>query len=348
MTKYIKNMNNPKISIIVPVYNVEKYLPQCMDSLLNQTLEDMEIILVDDESPDNCPAMCDEYARQDHRVKVVHKKNGGLGFARNSGLEVAVGEYIAFVDSDDYIELNTYQKSYSVAIDTNADVIYFSYQRFNDKGDIGEGEITIKKETNYQSKENIRGLMLDMVSSRPKAKFDRGFQCSSCFGLYRHDVIKRHGLRFKSERELIYEDMLFNLDYLLHATSIVLIPDVFYNYRVNPSSLCQTLRADRVEKEMYFYHYLKEWLATNEFGHEGYLRATRNFIGVCRASIRKYIQSQVPKHEKKKWLKIIQDNEIWNEIATSYPYRKLPLKYALHFYLLHKGFSRLLYYYSKL
>ncbi|MDR2834406.1 MAG: glycosyltransferase, partial [Streptococcaceae bacterium] len=90
-------MNTPKISIIVPVYNVEKYLPQCMDSLLNQTLTNIEIILVDDGSPDNCPAMCDEYAKQDNRVKVVHKENGGLGYARNSGLEIANGEYITFV-----------------------------------------------------------------------------------------------------------------------------------------------------------------------------------------------------------------------------------------------------------
>lgn len=99
-------MKYPKVSIILPIYNVEKYLDRCMESLLNQTLEDIEIIMVDDGSPDNCPQMCDEYAKKDNRVKVVHKKNAGLGFARNSGLDVAKGEYIAFVDSDDYVGLN--------------------------------------------------------------------------------------------------------------------------------------------------------------------------------------------------------------------------------------------------
>ena len=97
-------MTHPKVSVIVPIYNVEKYLDECMVSLLNQTLKDIEIILVDDESPDNCPKMCDEYANKDKRVKVVHKKNGGLGFARNSGLDVATGEYVAFIDSDDWIK----------------------------------------------------------------------------------------------------------------------------------------------------------------------------------------------------------------------------------------------------
>ena len=84
-----------KVSVIVPVYNVEKYLDRCMQSLLNQTLKDIEIIMVDDGSPDNCPKMCDDYAKQDSRVKVIHKKNAGLGLARNSGLEVATGEYVA-------------------------------------------------------------------------------------------------------------------------------------------------------------------------------------------------------------------------------------------------------------
>lgn len=90
-------MNDIKISIIVPIYNVEKYLDRCMDSLLNQTLKDIEIIMVDDGSPDNCPQMCDEYAKKDNRVKVVHKENGGLGYARNSGLDVATGEYVALL-----------------------------------------------------------------------------------------------------------------------------------------------------------------------------------------------------------------------------------------------------------
>ena len=102
-------MNTPLISVIVPVYNVEKYLPRCIDSILNQTYKNLEIILVDDGSPDNCPAICDEYATKDSRIKVVHKKNGGLSAARNAGLKVAEGKFVGFVDSDDYIENNMYE-----------------------------------------------------------------------------------------------------------------------------------------------------------------------------------------------------------------------------------------------
>lgn len=96
------NGMKPKVSIIVPCYNVEKYLDQCMNNLVNQSLQEIEIILVDDGSPDRVPEMCDEWAMKDNRIKVIHKKNEGLGYARNSGLEIAMGEYVTFVDSDDY------------------------------------------------------------------------------------------------------------------------------------------------------------------------------------------------------------------------------------------------------
>ena len=101
------NQQHPKVSIVVPVYNVERYLDRCVESLTSQTLSDIEIILVDDGSPDSCPAMCDDYARRDNRITVVHKVNGGLSSARNEGLKYISGEYFMFVDSDDWIDPGT-------------------------------------------------------------------------------------------------------------------------------------------------------------------------------------------------------------------------------------------------
>ena len=100
---------NPMISVIVPIYNVEKYLARCVDSIVNQTYKNLEIILVDDGSPDRCPQMCDDYADKDSRNKVIHKKNGGLSDARNAGMAVATGEYISFIDSDDWIETSMFE-----------------------------------------------------------------------------------------------------------------------------------------------------------------------------------------------------------------------------------------------
>ncbi len=96
-------MNEPLISVIVPVYKVEKYFDECVESIVNQTYRNLEIILIDDGSPDNCPQMCDDWTKRDARIRVIHKENGGLSSARNAGLDVCKGEYIAFVDSDDFI-----------------------------------------------------------------------------------------------------------------------------------------------------------------------------------------------------------------------------------------------------
>ncbi|PLR87261.1 MULTISPECIES: glycosyltransferase [Bacillus] len=113
---------NPKISIIVPVYNVESYLHKCVDSILAQTHTDFELILVDDGSPDNCGKICDEYANKDSKVKVIHKKNGGLSDARNAGLDIATGDYIGFVDSDDWIEPDMYELLYNMCIKNNCEI----------------------------------------------------------------------------------------------------------------------------------------------------------------------------------------------------------------------------------
>lgn len=118
-----------QISIIVPVFNVERYLCKCIDSILNQTFDKFELILVDDGSQDTCPQICDNYAKKDDRVKVIHKKNGGQGSARNMGLDIAKGEYIGFVDSDDYIEIDMYQKMINAIKKNEADLAICGYKK---------------------------------------------------------------------------------------------------------------------------------------------------------------------------------------------------------------------------
>lgn len=118
---------NTLVSVIVPVYKVEKYLHRCIDSIINQTYKNLEIILVDDGSPDNCGKICDEYAEKDNRIKVIHKSNGGLSSARNAGLDVANGDYVYFVDSDDYIDTKLVEDNLNLAIEHDADMVCFNY-----------------------------------------------------------------------------------------------------------------------------------------------------------------------------------------------------------------------------
>ena len=120
---------DPIISIIVPIYNVGKYLPRCIESILNQTFNNFELILVNDGSTDNSGVVCDDYAKKDTRIKIVHKSNGGVSSARNAGLYVAKGEYIGFVDPDDYIDKNMYEKLYRLCIDNNSDIAICRFNR---------------------------------------------------------------------------------------------------------------------------------------------------------------------------------------------------------------------------
>ena len=236
-----------KVSIIVPVYNVEKYLDRCVQSLVHQTLNDIEIILVDDESPDNCPVMCDEWAKKDLRIKVVHKKNEGLGFARNSGLDVASGEYVTFLDSDDFVELNSYENIYNVVKAKDLDICYFKYRRFTDKGNF-IASVTDKKSFFFSGRSQVDEFMLNMVGVNPIKPFQGHFGMSVCMGLFRLETIKRCGVRFVSERQVASEDLIFHLEFLPHVEKIGVLPDVYYNYFVNTSSITTSYNEGKYQR----------------------------------------------------------------------------------------------------
>ena len=149
------------ISVIVPIYNVENYLVRCIDSIINQTYSNLEIILVDDGSPDNCHIICDEYAKKDSRIKVIHKKNGGLSDARNAGLEIATGKYISFIDSDDYIYKDMYTDLIGLIKAHDADISNCSVYKFyeNDKFNLDyDKEFNIKI---YSNEDALRSLIME-------------------------------------------------------------------------------------------------------------------------------------------------------------------------------------------
>ena len=252
-------MTHPKVSVIVPIYNVEKYLDECMVSLLNQTLKDIEIILVDDESPDNCPKMCDEYANKDKRVKVVHKKNGGLGFARNSGLDVAIGEYVAFIDSDDFIDLDMMEHLYNVATEYNADEVrcgirFYVGGKFTERHDVDE--LTV-----FRGKEQVVDFMLDVVGPLPECKRDVKYMMSSCCCIHSRKVIEDNHIRFLSERECLSEDLIWDIDLFSKMNCIVYVPECHYAYRMNPSSLTHQYSREKYQRNYNFFEILEKKLA---------------------------------------------------------------------------------------
>ena len=324
-------MKQPKVSIIVPCYNVEAYLPRCMDSLLGQTLKEIEIILVDDESPDRVPAMCDEYARQDSRVKVVHKPNGGLGFARNSGLDVATGEYVMFVDSDDYIDADACEWL-AVCLDNRRwDAVYYSFETFTDRGDISGHQNSLAT-IGFEGTGACQAFMWEMVGALPWEKMERKYQVSACTVCYRRSVLEQGQVRFHSERELISEDLVFNWDFLLQARSIGYVPHSFYHYFKNTSSLTTKVRLDRIEKNEALYRYLWKKACRSSCDKEQHWRLQRLMLGYCRHAMLQVCKSALSSDEKNRWLREVCQLPVWKEIATEYPIRKLPWRYALFFY----------------
>lgn len=151
---------NPLISVIVPIYNVEKYLARCVDSIVNQTYKNLEIILVDDGSPDRCPQMCDDYAEKDSRIKVVHKKNGGLSDARNAGMVVATGEYISFIDSDDYVSDDFFECLLDVMNKENSDIAECSVVKFYEDNRFDEFSDDLSVKT-YDTQDAMSALIAE-------------------------------------------------------------------------------------------------------------------------------------------------------------------------------------------
>lgn len=152
---------NPTISVIVPIYNVEKYLGKCIESIINQTYSNLEIILVDDGSPDNCGDICDYYASKDRRIKVIHKENGGLSDARNAGLDFAKGEYINFIDSDDYINKGFYEVLINLVISNNADIAQCAFLKVYENDNTNTNPLVNEKITVLNNIEALNNLFND-------------------------------------------------------------------------------------------------------------------------------------------------------------------------------------------
>lgn len=332
-------MNHPKVSIIVPIFNVEKYLDRCVKSLISQTLTDIEIILVDDGSPDNCPEMCDEYARNESRVKVIHKTNEGLGFARNSGLEIAIGEFVAFVDSDDYVALDMYEILYTQAKKHQLYTLFCGFNRVDKKNNIYPvSEVDTLKIVD--SLNDIQDFLLDMIGTEPHYPVDRKYQMSVWHAIYSRNCIEINGIRFCSEREFISEDIIFHIDYLQKVNKIGIIPDPMYYYcdNIDSFSLTKTFRKDRFERFIILYKEIGSRLLLIEADN----RAKRLLIGYTRSLIFLLNNYNITYVEKFRIIKSISSNSIWNVIYTQFDYKKLPFYQKIIFILIKKRYNILL------
>lgn len=336
----------PKVSIIVPIYNVEKYLDRCMQSLLGQTLKDIEIILVDDGSPDNCPAMCDEYSKKDPRVKVIHKQNAGLGYARNSGLEIARGEYVGFVDSDDYVSTNMYEMLYAKAKEHGVDAVLCNYYKET------KGEITINTMHGISEKERTMdcypSYIQDVIGCLPEQSANLLYGYSVWKMLFSNNTIKKNNIRFESERAFVSEDILFQLDFSLHASKLVVYNVPFYYYCDNGGSLTKRYDYTRFNREVSLFKEIKKKIDTSGKHIPSIeLRLSRLLLYKTLFSVCDTIK-YLPFRESVKQLQLISDDNNLCSVLKSYPIEKLPFSQKIFFFLLRRKWNTVIYMMYKL
>lgn len=232
-------MDSIKISVIVPIYKTEKYIRQCVDSIINQTYRNLEIILVDDGSPDNCGNICDEYALSDERVKVIHKANGGLVSARKEGVAKATGDYITFVDSDDWIDEGAYSYAANVLESHNADVFIFGLNRVSEDSSIYEHENIPE---GFYSKYEIYKEIIKI--SNQNYFFKKIFSTVCWNKLFKADIIRTNVVNVDNSIK-IGEDAALIYPSLLDSDSYYITHSAYYNYRKNNNSIMNSFYNER-------------------------------------------------------------------------------------------------------
>ena len=226
-----------RLSVIIPIYNVQQYIHKCVDSVLNQDLlpEDYEIILVDDGSPDRCGEICDEYAARHSQIKVIHRENGGIGAARNSGIEEACGKYVQFVDSDDYLEPNVLKSLVDKMEQDQLDILRFNYQNVNDHYEVFEPNKVSKPYVDYRD-EVCDGLTF--LTER------LGFACYSCQFMMKRELLD--GCRFKEG--VYFEDTEWTPRLLMLAARVTSTDLMVYNYLMRIGSISRGKDEARMKK----------------------------------------------------------------------------------------------------
>lgn len=326
----MQRQHRPAISVIVPVYKAENTIHRCVDSLLNQTLRDIEIILVDDGSPDNSGHVIDEYAKKDPRIKALHEQNSGVGTARNLGMSTATGEYIGFVDSDDWVLPHMYEILVSNSEKTRSDITFTGVRDVRFGRVVGGFEqtqetVTFSDETQlYAYRRHLFGQGIE--KNEP---YMPGYAVTGC---YRRQFLNDWNLRFTNQ---MMEDMLFVLEACQRAKRITLVPGRPYCYRrFEQSSRMTTFRPRTMQDFRQHLLYTKELIKREpvQFQEESKVRLNRQVIDSYRSLTHLIEASAFPQKEKRKYVEELFSDPLLSGACSHYDPRSFRLFDRLFFY----------------
>ena len=318
-----------KISIVIPVYNVEKYIHQCMDSIINQTFKDIQIICIDDGSSDNCPLILDEYALKDSRIMVIHQENAGVSAARNAGIKIATGEYIIFPDSDDWMELDALENLWREAERTKADIVYGDFLR--------EYEGMTKYVSSFPNPffttdyETIQALQCGIICcrgpklSRPEFKTLGYLGGAPWRGIVRTSIIKENKLLFDPYLRGIGDDTLFNLEIYEYITSVAYVKCATYHWRATELSYTNGYKENLMDTYSRIVERTEKFI--KEHNKHGLLvdaYYSRMMLYIDQSMVRYFKNKQNQKKSEERYLEI-------KSVLESEPYKtaknRNPLKY---------------------
>lgn len=307
-------MEKGLVTVVIPVYKTEKYLNQCVQSVVDQTFRNLEILLIDDGSPDRCPQMCDEWAVKDDRIRVFHKKNAGLGMARNTGIENARGEYICFFDSDDYIDRRTIEKGYAAATSQQVEIAVFGFHTVDVDGSLLSTFIPRMEKDTYRGDEVQSIFLPELIAPDPRGDGQRRLYMSTWVAMFSMEMVVANDWRFLSEREVISEDVYALLELYASVKSVTVVSEAFYFYRTNAASLSRSYKPKRYEAIRHFYNACIEVCEIRNLNSEVRKRLQDPFLAFTRAAIKQEAVSPLSVREKRSHIRSILADETLQEV----------------------------------
>lgn len=316
-------MREPLISIIIPVYNAEEFLEGCLDSIVNQTYKNVEILCVNDGSTDGTLEILQEYAQNDDRVKIFNKSNEGASKARNYALEHANGEYIMFVDSDDWIDEETCEIAVDAIINKDVDLVMWSYIR--------EGKVSSLEKRIYdcdvlfdanEVKTKLYRRMFGLIDEELRNPENADALCTIWGKLYKNEIIRKQNIEFYDIRKIgTFEDGIFNIDYLKHSNNAVFLNRPLYHYRKNQNSVTRSYNPNLQAKHEHIHRYLQDYIEKNNL-NDKYETALSNRIAFELIGYGGNILNKSNENNKYKQIKQIISNPVYANA-----YRKLKMEY---------------------
>lgn len=324
-----------KVSIIIPVYNVKEYFDFCMQSIVDQTYSNIEIIIVDDGSNDGTQYLCDQWANKDNRIVVFHKENEGTHSARNLGLEKASGDYVSFIDPDDWLDKNTVETCVCEIEKNQLDVVRFNYiKEFNNSSEKRNNTLLQEKVYTGEDCTTIQRQILGLINEEKKHPENLNFLASVCFAFYKKYTIDKFNIRFKSLKEIgSFEDGLFNFEYFFHVKKFKFLNKYFYHYRkTNTQSATSNYRENFLQKQLLLFSILKNLIDNNNMD-ERFLVAYNNRVALSSMelcfNVFKRESTFISKYNE---IKQIIKNDIYLQALKQFSLRNLPIKWMSFYF----------------